>query len=82
MLTFDNSKHEYRFNGVVVPSVTQILKAVGLSDYSYIPTGVLQIATERGTVVHKIIEWYEQDILDASSIDPELKGYFESYLRA
>ena len=81
-LTFDPITHLYRLDGSAIPSVTQILSGVGLSDYSYIPTETLQIATERGTVVHKIIEWYEQDILDEESIDPELKGYFESYLRA
>lgn len=82
MLTFDPTKHEYRFNGVVMPSVTQILKAVGLSDYSHIPADTLQKAAERGHVVHEIIELYERGILDESSIDPALRGYFESYLRA
>lgn len=82
MLTFDSAKHEYRFKGVIVPSVTQILKAVGLSDYSHIPADILQRTAERGHVVHEIIELYEMGTLDESSIDPALRGYFESYLRA
>ena len=82
MLTFDNARHEYRLDGVVIPSVTQILKAVGLSDYSHVPADKLQLAAERGTVVHEIIELYEKGTLDESTIDPALRGYFESYLRA
>ncbi len=82
MLTFNYATHEYRFNGVVMPSVTQILKAVGLSDYSRVPADTLQRTAERGRVVHEIIELYERGTLDESTIDPALRGYFESYLRA
>lgn len=81
-LTFDPVTHLYRLDGDVIPSVTQILKGVGLSDYSHIPADTLQRAAERGTVVHQIIEFYEKGVLDESSIDPALRGYFESYLRA
>ena len=81
-VTFDPERHEYRVNGVIVPSVTQILAGAGVSDYSNIPPEVLQRAAERGSLVHTYIEWYEDGTLDESSIDPALRGYFESYLRA
>lgn len=81
-LTFDDEKHEYRFNGVIVPSVTQIISGVGLSDYSHIPAETIQRAQERGSIVHRIIELYELGELDESTIDPALRGYFDSYLAA
>lgn len=80
-LTFDAEKHEYRFGGVVIPSVTQIMTGIGLYDLSHVPERVLRESADRGTIVHCCIEWYEKGILDESSIDPELRGYFESYLR-
>lgn len=81
-LTFDADKHEYRAGGVVVPSVTQILSACGLYDLGFVSAHALQVAAERGQIVHYCIELYEQGELDESTIDPELDGYFESYLRA
>ena len=53
-LTFDAEKHEYRWQGVAVPSVTQALKP--LTDYSAIPLDKLEIARQKGVAVHKMIE--------------------------
>lgn len=80
MLTFDEELHEYRFNGVVIPSVTTIISAVGLYEFDHVAAETLDVAAARGKVVHRCIEWYELGTLDESSIDPELYGYFESYL--
>lgn len=81
MLTFDEEKHEYRWDGVVVPSVTTILSACGFYDYDHVSAETLNVAAERGRIVHKCIEWYEGGTLDVDSIDDELRGYFESYLK-
>lgn len=80
-LTFNEEKHEYRVGGVVVPSVTTILSAVGLYDFDFVSSETLAVAAERGKIVHTYIEWYEQGELDESTIDPELAGYFESYIK-
>lgn len=79
MITFDADKHEYRENGRVLPSVTQILNATGLVDFSGIPSRTMELAQERGTTVHLITELYDRGELDESTIDPELVGYFEAY---
>ena len=81
MLTFNEELHEYRLDGVVIPSVTTIISAVGLYEFDYVSSETLEVAAERGTIIHRCIEWYEQGQLDESSIDPELVGYFESYLK-
>ena len=54
VLTFDPEKHEYRINGVLVPSVSQILAP--LYDFSKIPRDVLERKRQIGTAIHKAIE--------------------------
>ena len=81
MLTFNEELHEYRLDGVVIPSVTTIISGVGLYDLEYVSSETLEVAAERGKIIHRCIEWYEKGQLDESSIDPELVGYFESYLK-
>lgn len=78
-LTFEAATHTYRFGGLVVPSVTQILKIAGLIDYSMIPADVLQVAAARGTAVHKACELYDQEDLDESSLTDEIRAYLDSY---
>lgn len=79
-LIFNEEKHEYAVSGRVIPSVTQIISAVGLYEFDHVSRETLRIAAERGRIVHTYIEWHEQGILDESSIDPELQGYFDGYL--
>jgi len=66
MLTFDESSHTYRWSGVPVPSVTQCLSK--LHDFGMVPKDVLQAACERGTIVHKLCEFHDQQDLDAGSV--------------
>lgn len=77
MLSFDESKHEYRWKGKVVPSVTQVLKP--LSDYSMVPDEVLNRKRDIGVAVHKAIELDLAGDLDESSIDDIWAGYFEGW---
>lgn len=79
-LCFNEERHEYSVNGRIIPSVTQIISAVGLYEFDYVSRETLAIAAERGRIVHTCVEWYEKGELDESSIDPELTGYFEAYL--
>ena len=52
MLKFDAKAHTYTYNGKLVPSVTQIISAAGLSDYSDIPASILKVAADVGTDIH------------------------------
>lgn len=82
LLQFDEATHRYTVGGRIIPSVTQIISAVGLYEFDFVSKETLAIAAERGRIVHKAIEWHEQGLLDESSLDPELAGYFEAYLAA
>ena len=53
-LEFDEASHTYTFDGIVIPSVTQVLKP--LTDYSAIDPATLKIAQEKGKAIHKMVE--------------------------
>lgn len=56
-LTFDPGPHVYRWQGEVVPSVTQVQGAAGLSpDYDAIPAKVLQTKALIGTLTHELLD--------------------------
>ena len=63
-LQFDAAAHRYTLNGVILPSVTQIISAVGLYEYDYVSAETLAVAAERGRYVHEMIEMYEEGTLD------------------
>ncbi len=77
MLEFDEAAHEYRLDGRIVPSVTQVLKP--LYDFSGIPPEVLERKRQLGTAVHKAIELDIAGTLDPDSIAPELDGYLMAW---
>ena len=77
MLSFDEALHEYRYNGVVVPSVTQIIAP--LSDHSGIPEWILKRKQAIGKAVHKVCELYDNGKLAESSVHPDIAGYFDAY---
>jgi hypothetical protein len=59
MIEFNEKNHEYRLDGKVIPSVSQLLKKHGLTvDYSMIPEAILSAKAERGTLIHKEIQDY------------------------
>lgn len=78
-LTFDPVRHEYRFNGLIVPSVTKILEAVGISDFSGIPEYNLEYARIRGTMAHKATALDDMGELDEDSLDPVIIPYVEAW---
>lgn len=78
-IQFDADTHTYRIDGSVRPSVTQILEAEGISDYSMVPPDQLKYAQDRGTAVH-LAAWYDDmGRLKESSIDPAIGGYVEAW---
>jgi len=72
---YDKDKHEYTLDGKVLPTVTQILKEVGLID----TTWFTESATMRGTDVHKMCHFYDESDLDESQVPEDLKGYLEAW---
>lgn len=78
-LTFDADRHQYRWNGKVVPSVTQILKPIS-PDFLGIPKDTLEYARQLGVAVDATITMFEKSVLDESSLSATLKLYLEAWL--
>ncbi len=56
---FDEESHIYLIDGIITPSVTQILK-IKFDDYAGVPQHIMEQASEKGTALHKAIEIYEK----------------------
>ncbi len=74
-LTFDAEKHEYRYAGRRVPSVTQILTGAGLID----KTWFTEAAAWRGSVVHRCCELDCKGTLVEATVDPAAAGYLVAW---
>jgi hypothetical protein len=78
-IEFNEERHEYRVNGLIVPSVTQALSAVGLPDLSRVPADLLEWKAELGKAVHKATELDDLGTLDEDNLDPVIVPYLEAY---
>lgn len=66
-LEYFDDTHTYLYDGLMLPSVTQILSVKYKNDYASVPTAVLNNAAKRGTAVHKAIENYNNSGYDDGS---------------
>jgi len=71
MIEFDEATHTYRLAGQVVPSVTQIVRAVVPGAH----TGATEWHMQRGTMVHKALALLVHGRLDWASVDPMIEGF-------
>ena len=78
-LTFEPDTHTYKLKGIVIPSVTHLMKPLTEIEYRGIPESVLDNAADKGTEVHNAIENYIKfGIIDISS---EYQGYLDGFLK-
>ncbi len=77
MVEFNEEDHSYRQDNNIYPSVTQILKRVGIID----TTWYSEETAQRGTDIHKIIAEIEitHDPLTILDIEEEYIGYITAY---
>ena len=80
-LTLEESGHVYRADGVIVPSVTQVLSDVGIIDYSMIPAGDRERYLQRGTDVHVATHYDDEGELDDTTLREDLIGYLAAWRR-
>ena len=73
VLEYIDETHTYIYNGIVIPSVTQMLKIKFGKKYDGIPSGILERASQRGTELHNAIEAYEKQGVESEL--PELRDY-------
>ena len=73
VLEYIDETHTYLYDGIVLPSITQLLKCKFGSKYDGIPKATLDRAAELGTAVHKAIEDYERQDIETDL--PELRNW-------
>lgn len=77
-IQFNEELHEYRVNGVVMPSVTTILRLSGLADFSAIPEQSREYVLLRGKATHRACHYMLEGDLDESTLDPEIQPRVEA----
>ena len=79
-LTFNEETHEYRLDGELVPSVSELLRPITSEQFAAISPEVLRIAAERGTEVHEICQSIDYGLdIDPAEATPDVWGYVEAY---
>lgn len=83
-LEYDDDSHLYICDGVIVPSVTQLLKRRFGNKYNGIPKYILENAARLGTMLHETIEEAElsgnAEAFEISVERQEIKDEFNGYL--
>lgn len=77
-LEYNDKLHEYKLDGVVLPSVTTILKDCGMMKALKFYT---LDGANKGKRRHKLTELYDKDILDYGSIAEEDMPYLEGWIK-
>ena len=84
-LEYDDESHTYLCDGLIVPSVTEIIRDHLGSKYDGVPADVLAEAARKGTLLHEVIESAEKsacaETYELSSDEAEMSDEFASYLR-
>lgn len=73
LVEYDDDGHVYLVDGIITPSVTQILAKKFNNDYINVSQKTLEQASARGTELHKAIELYETQGQDSAL--QELRNY-------
>lgn len=59
-LKFDEALHRYTYQGMVIPNVSSIIEP--LEPFGNLPPDVRKAALQRGTLVHRLTELYDQRV--------------------
>lgn len=83
-IEFVEDGHIYLYDGVIVPSVSQIIR-FELNEFSGVPSQILRNKAKYGTKVHELIESIENGLtleeINEMRIDPYIKVTLKEYLR-
>ena len=81
-LTFIEETHQYLLNGVLLPSVSQILKFIFPNKYSGVSEATLSKKAKYGSIMHEYIELFENGrYKELPELDLYQKLSFKQYCR-
>ncbi len=70
----------YVIDGERIPSVTEVMGITGLTDFTGVPIGILEIARRRGSDAHEWIDLVESGHLSRDVVPPDhIAGYVAAY---
>ena len=72
--------HKYLVNGVIVPSVTEILEKIFPNKYKNVPRETLMRKANYGTIIHNYIEQYEKGLI-TQELNYIQEASFRQYLK-
>ena len=78
-LLFDEDKHQYQLDGMIIPSVTQILHDSGLVNLDWVDKELLEEKSDLGKKVHSATELYDTNELDIDRLHQTLKLYLAGW---
>lgn len=78
-LKFYDVGHIYEYNGVVIPSVSELLRFLSREVYGDIDKYILDRATERGTAVHSATQALDED--GSVDVPDNIAGYVAAYAK-
>ena len=79
-IEYIDEEHIYLCNGVIIPSVSQILSKIFKDKYKDIPKEILQRKATYGSIIHNYIEQYENGVITLQ-LDYIQEASFNQYLR-
>lgn len=74
-----DENHIYRLNDKIIPGCSEILKDMGLSDYSNARQDVLEAAAKFGSAVHKACDLHDRGTLDYKTLSAPLVPYLDGW---
>lgn len=78
-LQFDDVKHQYKVNGKIIPSVSEIIGPITYSNFR-VQQNVVDQAAHRGTMAHSTTALYDMGALeDESSLSPDEAFYLKAW---
>lgn len=81
MLSFNEDNHEYKLDGLLIPSVTQIIQDAGLINLDWVNPELLAEKADLGKKIHSTTELYDTGNLNAEELHPTLKSYLNSWVK-
>lgn len=79
-LAFVEDTHTYSLAGIILPSVTQVIRDNRLSsDFAFVSAADMEMARQLGQAVHIATHYNDEGTLDDASVDPVVLPYLKAW---
>ena len=78
-IQIDEAHHYWLDGKIQIPSVTQILQALGISNFSMVPEALLDRSINYGNAVHDMTAYWDRGTLNLEALDKQLFPVLEQW---